>query len=156
MTEATKRIETIRGLYLAGAFALVGALLHSDVGYVGAEVAKIRLDPYLMSTVLLAPLLNSILLIYVASVMHFILAVAKYNTYFLGPRLRHCTTKPVLQFDLWESDEKDLWLLLRGLIGVLFYVLATTISLSVLAHFGAAGRFHLGVVPGLNIKKNSD
>src|SRR5260370_2962198 len=84
MTEATKRIETIRGLYLAGAFALVGALLHSDVGYVGAEVAKIRLDPYLMSTVLLAPLLNSILLIYVASVMHFILAVAKYNTYFFA------------------------------------------------------------------------
>ena len=149
IAEATKRIETIRGLYLAGAFAVVGAILSSKPGQIPAIVSQVKADPYLLTPTLLLPFLNSLLLVYVASSMHFILAAAKYNTYYLGPSLERLSGAPVLQFDIWTSDDKEAWVLLRSMVGSLSYVLATSGSIAVLACFRGAGRFRQGTLPGL-------
>lgn len=149
IAEATKRIETIRGLYLAAAFTIIGGLLSAQPGHVDTLMEGIRSDRNLLTGVLLLPFLNSLLLIYAASTMHFILAAAQYNTYELGPRISRHTNEPVLQFDTWSSSNKDFWVFLRTISGVLYYGFATAVSLGVLLSFRVAGRFHLGIFPGL-------
>lgn len=149
IAEAIKRIETVRGLYLVAVFAVVGALFSSKTGDAADAVSRAEADPYVLAPVLLLPLLNSILLIYVVSSMHFILAMAKYNTYVLGPKLSENAGSPVLQFDIWTCENKDAWLLFRTLSGVLFFLVATGISVAVLAFFGEAGKFSRGLAPGL-------
>jgi hypothetical protein len=115
VAEATKRIETVRGLYIAAAFAIVGKLLSAPPGLVSSILKHVRSDGFLVSGALLLPFLNSLLLIYSASAMHFILAAAQYNTFQIGPKLVRQTRQPVLQFDHWSSDNKDFWVLLRSI-----------------------------------------
>lgn len=149
IADATKRIETVRGLYIAAAFAIVGKLVGSRPGFVAEIIQHVRGDAYLLTGALLLPFLNSLLLIYSASAMHFILAAAQYNTFKLGPQLTGETKSAVLQFDNWTSDNKDFWVLLRTISGVLFYGFATLGSLTVLGCLGVAGRFQVGLLPGL-------
>lgn len=149
VADATKRIETVRGLYIAAAFAIVGKLLGAQPGFVEAIIQHVRSDGYLVSGALLLPFLNSLLLIYSASAMHFILAAAQYNTFKIGPQLTRQTELPVLQFDHWSSDNKDFWVLLRTISGVLFYGFAMLGSIVVLVSLRTAGRFQVGFLPGL-------
>jgi hypothetical protein len=147
--DATKRIETVRGLYLTAAFAIVGALISAEPGRLYTLIERLRSDRYLLTAVLLLPFLNSLLLVYMTSVMHFILAAAQYNTYELGPSITRQTKVPVLQFDIWSSENKEAWVFLRTLTGILYYGFATGASIGVLLCFRQAGRFHLGVLPGI-------
>jgi len=149
VADATKRIETVRGIYLTAAFAIVGTLLSAEPGYLHTLIARIRSDRYLLTSVLLLPFLNSLLLIYMISVMHFILAAAQYNTYVLGPSITGQTKVPVLQFDVWSSENKDAWVFLRTLTGILYYAFAMTASIGILICFRIAGKFHIGFLAGL-------
>ena len=149
IADAIKRLETVRGLYIAAAFAIVGKLLALQPGFVAAMIQHVRSDAYLTTCALLLPFLNSLLLIYSASAMHFILAAAQYNAFQIGPQLVKQTGMPVIQFDRWSSDNKDLWVLLRTVAGILFYAFATLGSLAVLLAVRPASRFQLGVFPAL-------
>lgn len=149
IADAIKRMETIRGLYLAGAFAGIGWLITSQPGALAAAIGKIQTDSYLLTAILLAPLVNSLLLTYVASLMHYILAAAKYNSYVLRPQLERHTGETVLQFDFWASDDKHAWLALRTLSGAIYFVLVTSVSLGILATFARAGTFRHGWFPGV-------
>lgn len=150
VAEATKRIETVRGLYLTAVSAMLAALLSAEPGYLYTLIERIRGDRYLLTAVLLLPFLNSLLLVYMTSVMHFILAAAQYNTYELGPSMARQTKVPVLQFDVWSSENKEAWVFLRTITGILYYGFAVVASLGVLLCFRVAGRFHLGVLPGVS------
>lgn len=149
IADATKRIETIRGLYVAAAFATIAAAAGKQAGYIPVLISQLRSDQYLLACVLFVPLLNSLLLIYVASLMHFILAAAKYNTYSLRPCIEKQVNGQALHFDIWSSNDKRAWLFLRSAVGVLFYGLSTCISIAILFSFPTAGRFKVGMVPGL-------
>jgi hypothetical protein len=149
IADATKRIETIRGLYVAAAFATIVAASSKDSGYIAARISQLRSDQYLLTCVLLVPFLNSLLLVYVASLMHFILAAARYNTYSLRPSIEKLVNGQALHFDIWSSNDKRAWLFLRSAVGVLFYVLSTCVSIAILCSFPAAGQFKVGAVPGV-------
>ena len=137
--DAVKRLETVRGLYIAAAFAIVGKLLAFQPGFIAGLIQHVRSDGYLTTCALILPFLNSLLLIYSASAMHFILAAAQYNAFQIGPQLVAQSEMPVIQFDRWSSDNKDFWVLLRTIAGILFYGLATLASLSVLFAVRTAG-----------------
>lgn len=126
------------------------ALLSAEPGYLYTLIERIRSDRYLLTAVLLLPFLNSLLLLYMTSVMHFILAAAQYNTYELGPSMTRQTKVPVLQFDIWSSENKEAWVFLRAITGILHYGFAVVASLGVLLCFRVAGRFHLGILPGVS------
>jgi hypothetical protein len=88
----------VRGLYLTTLFGLLVLLLGAkDTTPVEVRITQIRNSPFLIRAILLVPTVNSILLIHVASFMHFILAAAKYNTYELGNRISNLVGRRVLR-----------------------------------------------------------
>jgi|ERR1041385_3538645 len=129
--------------------SITGTLLSAEPGYLYTLISRIRNDSYLLTAVLLLPFLNSLLLIYMTSVMHFILAAAQYSTYVIGPSITRQTKVPVLQFDVWSSENKDTWVFLRTFTAILYYSFAAAASIGVLLCFRVAGRFHLGFLPAL-------
>lgn len=147
IADATKRIETIRGLYLAAAFAAIGTTVSKQPSGISVVISRVSADQYILMLVLLLPFLNSLLLIYVASLMHFILAAAKYNTYSLRPSIEKIVGGRALEFDRWSCNDKSAWLFLRTAVGILFYALSTWISIWILLCFRAAGQFKMGAGP---------
>jgi hypothetical protein len=103
ISENIKRIDLIRGLYLTALLGLVALLLSPQAPPLESRFQHARQDQFVLNLVLLIPIINAILLIHVTSFMHFILAAAKYNTYFLGKRLTELVGNSVFGFDLWES-----------------------------------------------------
>jgi hypothetical protein len=145
-----QRIDRIRELYVAGAFGGVAVLLGASPADVQARLEAMRTTAVGLWALLMLPTLNAILLVYVSSYMHYILAAAKYNTYVIGARLQALTDEQVLRFDNWESPagEKTAWLITRDIAGVLSFALGTLLSIGVLAWCRDAGLFRLGGVAG--------
>jgi len=111
VSEWTQRIDKIRGVYLTALFGLIGLLLSPNVKPLKDILADIRADNTQMFLVLLLPILNSLLLVYVTSYMHFIYAAAKYNSYYLGSLVTEEIGRKIVPFDDWETTvgDKEAW-----------------------------------------------
>ena len=151
ISENIKRIDLIRGLYLGALLGLAALLLSPQAPPLQSRFQTARKDQLVLGLFLVIPIINSTLLIHVTSFMHFILAAAKYNTYFLGKRLTELIGHNVLGFDPWESraGDKGAWLFTRSVVGIVNFGVATLVSVGILAQFKDAGRFRQGAVSGL-------
>ena len=148
VSEWTQRIDKIRGVYLTALFGLIGLLLSPNVKPLKDILADIRADNTQMFLVLLLPILNSLLLVYVTSYMHFIYAAAKYNSYYLGSLVTEEIGRKIVPFDDWETTvgDKEAWVTTRSIVGFTTFALASMISVAVLYTFAEAGRMTKGTV----------
>lgn len=137
----TDRIDKIRGIYLTALFGLVGFLLAPNTDTLSEIVRTIKQDETQISLILILPILNSILLIYTISYMHFILSAAKYNSYYILKLIQEEVEQSVVPFDDWDTSvgDKEAWVTTRSLVGILMFIVATIASLYILHTFSGAG-----------------
>lgn len=148
VSQWTQRIDKIRGVYLTALFALVGILLNPSVKPLKDIISSIRADNTQIFLILLIPILNSLLLIYIVSYMHFIYSAAKYNSYYIGKLISTEIGIEILPFDDWETvvGDKEAWVTTRSIVGIMMFVIATVISLMILYTFSSAGRTSNGIL----------
>lgn len=148
VSQWTQRIDRIRGVYITVLFGLVGFSLKYEKPLIDI-IVSIRTDSTKVMLILLLPVLNSLLLIYTVSYMHFIYAAAKYNSYYLGNLISKETGLKIIPFDDWETvvGDKEAWVTTRSIVGSMMFAIATGISLFILYTFAAAGQPKNGFLP---------
>lgn len=142
VSQWTQRIDRIRGVYLTVLFGLVGFLLSPSGKPLKDIILSIKADNTQIFLILLLPILNSLLLIYIVSYMHFIYSAAKYNAYYIGKLISTEIGIEILPFDDWETvvGDKEAWVTTRSIVGIMMFVIATGISFFILYTFSHAGR----------------
>lgn len=142
VSQWTQRIDKIRGVYLTVLFGLVGFLLSPSGKPLKDIILSIKADNTQIFLILLLPILNSLLLIYIVSYMHFIYSAAKYNTYYIGNLISTEIGIEILPFDDWKTvvGDKKAWVTTRSIVGIMMFVIATGISIFILYTFSSAGR----------------
>ncbi len=142
VSQWTQRIDRIRGVYLTVLFGLVGFLLSPNSKPLKDIMSSIKADNTQIFLILLLPIFNSLLLIYIVSYMHFIYAAAKYNAYYIGKLISTETGLEILPFDDWETvvGDKEAWVTTRSIVGIMMFLIATGISFFILSTFSNAGR----------------
>jgi len=144
----TQRIDKIRAIYLSALFGLIGILLSPNFKPLKNIIGDIKADNTQVFLVLLLPIINSILLIYVASYMHFIYSAAKYNSFYIGDLLNEEVGRQIIPFDIWETivGDKQAWITTRSIVGFMTFAIASLISIALLYTFSAAGRNTHGIM----------
>lgn len=147
VSQWTQRIDRIRGIYLTVLFGFVGYLLSPTSKPLKDIISIIKTDNTQIFLILLLPILNSLLLIYIVSYMHYIYAAAKYNSYYIGKLISMETGLEILPFDDWETivGDKETWVTTRSIVGILMFLIATGISFFILSTFSDAGRLSNGL-----------
>lgn len=128
-----ERIDKIIGLYAAAVFAIIAFFLKETK--FDQFLSNIDHHQELVGLALLIPLINSTLLIHSISTFQVILVKARCSTYVIGERLRLLLQREVLVFDKIYDIDKQAWLAERSVVGMIYSLLSTIISVLILYRY---------------------
>jgi hypothetical protein len=132
---SNQRIDRIVGFYLTALFAIFAYFLRPESTFdIGKYLTALQANYTLTGFLLILPILNSILLMRLATFFLSILAMAKYLLYVVAPRLDVLLESNVLGWDrLHAIDAKGPWLTIRSIAQLFFFLLSEGVSFGILA-----------------------
>lgn len=128
-----ERIDKIIGLYAVAVFGIIAFFLKT--ANLDEFLKNIDKQTELIGLVLIIPIINSILLIHAVSSFQVILVKARCATYVIGERLRTILQRDVLLFDKIYDLDKQAWLNERTVVGIVYCLLSSSISLLILYRY---------------------
>lgn len=128
-----ERIDKIIGLYAVAVFGIIAFFLKT--ANFDQFLKNIDKQTELIGLVLTIPIINSILLIHAVSSFQVILVKARCATYVIGERLRTLLQRDVLLFDKIPDLDKQAWLSERTVVGIVYCLLSSCISLLILYRY---------------------
>lgn len=136
MSFKVRQMYIFLAVYLAAIFAVLGFILSPENVKITDWPGKIKNNRFLIGAALVIPILNSILLIHIVSLMHFVFATAKYTTFVIGRKISQAVNKKdIIFWDKWDDVHKQAWNRTKILVGILYYLLAHSISIGILWYF---------------------
>lgn len=130
----SQRIDRMSAVYLTALFGIAGYLLRPDSQFdIDAYLQTVRASQSLTTFYIVLAVLNSVLLIRIASFFSGLLAITQYVHYVIRPRLTDLAGQEVLRWDETPKlSAKKIWIPLRSLGQGLFIIIAQGVSVVIL------------------------